>query len=153
MFRAPPLDWIREVWLVLPPRRRWFVELVAGRDDLLRLPIAVFPNVTASSSGVPHWWRIASVAMLKGHRSVAAAKSRPDRSMSHRTLCIGSSAGCRAKCLPKRWLKSASDSIASSKLEIASNFFGANSFRMWRGATRANMRLNSSTVAFLFRGM
>ena len=114
---------IREVWLVLVPRRRWFPELGAAWDDLLRVPGSDCPKVNASSSGVEHWWRIASVAIVKGQRSVAAAKSIPDRNKTHKTLCIGSSAGCKAKCFPRRRLKSASDSISFCMFEIASIFF------------------------------
>ena len=148
VFRAPPVVGVRADWKVLAPRRRWFQELEAVWDDLLRVKGVDFSNVTASSSIEEHWCRNASVAIFNGQRVVAAEKSKPDRNKSHKTFCMGSSAGCKAKCFPICWLKSASDSTPSNMFEIASIFSGANSFKMWRGEARDNLCLNSSTVAF-----
>ena len=67
LFRAPPVEGDRAVWSVFALRRRWDHEIDAVWADLLRAEGAGFANATASSSGVEHWCRIASVAIFKGH--------------------------------------------------------------------------------------
>ena len=89
----------------------------------------------------------ACVAMLSGLFLEIEEKSIPDRKMSHTTLWMGSNAVCEPKYLPSCWLKSASESMASTMLVIASTFVGAKSLRISRGEVNDSSSLNPSTVA------
>ena len=114
--------------------------------------VALALRKAASTSGVEQDPLTAWAAMFSGFCLVHSSKSAPERSASQSTACIGSNAGCAAKWLHRRWLKSANASIPLSIRTTAAALVGANRLSTSMTGVKERNSRNSWTEALASAG-